>query len=140
MDTASTNQTQAERFGELLYRLRETRGLSQNAAAKQLKISQPRLRDYELGCDRRSGRPTVPPPETIRAIARFYRYPADRLLLLAGVLPTQPADPEEADLVAAFLALTLDEKRRVLGRHGDAEADESQDASEGHLEPPRGAQ
>jgi transcriptional regulator with XRE-family HTH domain len=92
----------SERFGELLFRLREAQNLSQNAAAKRLGISQPRLRDYELGRDPHSGKPTLPPPTTIRAIAKLYRFPEEKLLLLAGFLP-RPITEIEADEILGLL-------------------------------------
>lgn len=101
METSRDND-HSERFGTLLFRLREAQGLSQNAAAKRLGISQPRLRDYEQGRDPHTAKPTLPPPATVRALAKLYQYPEERLLLLAGFLP-RSVDEEEADRLLAFL-------------------------------------
>jgi transcriptional regulator with XRE-family HTH domain len=101
------------RFGALLYRLREAQGLSQNAAAKKLGISQPRLRDYELACDPHTGKPTLPPPATIRAIAKLYLYPEGRLLLQAGFLP-KALEAEEADRLLSFMTLPAEQQMRLL--------------------------
>lgn len=109
----SSKEEHSERFGALLYRLREENGLSQNAAAKRLTISQPRLRDYEIGRDPHSGKPTFPPPATVRAIAKLYRYPEDKLLLLAGYLPRAVSD-DEAERLSAFMGLTEKEQAFLL--------------------------
>lgn len=103
MASDGTENAHSERFGALLYRLRDAQNLSQNAASKRLGISQPRLRDYELGKDPHSGKPTLPPPSVIRALARLYRFPEDKLLVLAGFLP-RPVTDEEADRILAVLA------------------------------------
>lgn len=118
MDQASREE-HSQRFGALLYSLREAQGLSQNAAAKRLGISQPRLRDYELGLDPHSAKPTLPSPETIRAIARLYRYPESKLLLVAGYLPRHLRD-DEADRLMKFMELSAQEQQRALSAIQDS--------------------
>lgn len=114
MDDAIKGKEISERFGALLYRLREAQGLSQNAAARRVGISQPRLRDYEQGRDPHSGKPTLPPPAVIRDLAKLYLYPDGLLLLMAGYLP-RPVDEAEAAYILNFLKLSPDERARILG-------------------------
>ena len=113
MTDVSRENEHSERLGALLYRLREAQGLSQNAAAKRLGISQPRLRDYEQGRDPHTGKPTLPPPATVRALARLYQYPEDRLLLLAGFMP-RTVDEQEAERLLTFLNLDPEHQDKAL--------------------------
>lgn len=114
MEDAIKGKEISERFGALLYHLREARGLSQNAAARRAGISQPRLRDYEQGRDPHSGKPTLPPPAVIRDLAKLYQYPEGLLLLMAGYLP-RPVDEAEARYILNFLRLSTEERTNLLG-------------------------
>lgn len=92
----------SERMGQLLYRLREARQLSQREAARQIGISQARLVSLEHGHDLHTGRPTLPSPELTFEIARAYHYPKERLMLLAGYNPWF-MDEDEADSLVSFI-------------------------------------
>lgn len=119
MKDVSRENDHSERFGALLYRLREGQRLSQNAAARRLGISQPRLRDYEQGRDPHTGKPTLPPPVAVRALAKLYQYPEDRLLLMAGFLP-RTVDEEEAERLLGFLNLEPERQKLVQSFGGSA--------------------
>lgn len=88
----------AERFGDLIYRLRESKKLSQRAAAKLIGISQARLVSLEQGTHVSTGRPTLPPADTVVRIAQAYGYPREKLLLLSGFAPWL-VDESDADVV-----------------------------------------
>lgn len=121
----------ARSFGDHLYRLREARGLSQNAAAKRLNISQPRLRDYELGRDPHSARPTYPPRTVVQAMARLYGEPDDVLLLLAGLVP-RPVDREDAMVIAGLLTLTPAQRATLAGQAMAAEPAGTYETADGN--------
>jgi transcriptional regulator with XRE-family HTH domain len=77
----------SEKFGQLLYRLREAKGLTTRAAASLMGISHSRLVALEHGRDAHTGRPTLPPPELAARIAATYGYPREQMLMLAGHMP-----------------------------------------------------
>lgn len=114
MDDVIKGKEISERFGALLYRLREAQGLSQNAAARRVGVSQPRIRDYEQGRDPHTGKPTLPPPAVIRALAKLYHYPDELLLLMAGYLP-RSVDEAEAKRILNFMRLCPEDQAQVIG-------------------------
>ena len=91
----------SEKVGSLLYRLREAQNLSQRAAAKIIGVSQARLASLEQGRDLHTGRPTLPSAELTARIASAYRYPKERLMLLAGHVPWL-LDIDDADALVTF--------------------------------------
>jgi transcriptional regulator with XRE-family HTH domain len=93
----------AERFGDLLLRLRESKKLNQRAAARLIGVTQPRLASLEKGIHVNTGLPTFAPAELVARIAATYGYPRAQLLLLAGHSPWL-LDESEAQLVAQIVA------------------------------------
>lgn len=91
----------AKRFGDLIYRLRESKSLSQRAAARLIGISQARLVSLEQGTHVSTGRPTLPPAELTVRIAAAYGYPREKLLLLAGHAPWLLDEAEASAVVDA---------------------------------------
>lgn len=91
----------AKRFGDLIYRLREDKNLSQRAAAKRIGISQSRLVSLEQGVHASTGLPTLPTADVAARIASAYGYPREQLLLLAGHAPWLLDEAEAAEVVEA---------------------------------------
>ena len=89
-------------FSETMCLLRRERGLTQRAAAAELRISQALLSHYENGA-------REPGLDFLRRACRFYGVSADYLL---GLRDTD-ARPERAALEAALTE--LDALRRKLG-------------------------
>lgn len=89
----------AERFGDLLRRLRESKKLNQRAAAKLVGVSQARLASLEKGVHANTGLPTVAPAELVARIAATYGYPREQLLLLAGHSPWLLNESEAKEVV-----------------------------------------
>ena len=95
----------AERFGELILRLRESRKLTQRAAARLIGVSQARLVSLEKGIHSSTGLPTTAPPELVIRIAATYGFPKDQLLLLAGHAPWLLDETEAREVVETVTGL-----------------------------------
>ncbi len=73
-------------LGEFFRQLRLSKNWSLREAARRMGLSYSYLSILEKGLDPKSGKETIPKPETLRAISKAYEYPYEDLLKAVGHL------------------------------------------------------
>jgi transcriptional regulator with XRE-family HTH domain len=76
------------KIGEFLKELRTEKGLKFREAAEKSGLSHSYIRYIEIGKRPGSGTPINPTPDTLKRLADAYDYPYEKLLEIAGYLPT----------------------------------------------------
>lgn len=79
------------KLGELLKELRGDESLRD--AAKRMNITPTYLAMLEKGIDRRTGKPFRPTPETLKNIAKGYKFDYIQLITAAGVVDDPSFNP-----------------------------------------------
>ena len=78
--------------------LREIRGKeSLREAGKRIGISHTYLDTIEKGFDKRSGKEVSPSPETLKMIAAAYKYPYNKLMVLAGYIDEEETEKKVSE-------------------------------------------
>ena len=85
-------------LGELFHQIRISKNWSIREAARKMEISYSHLSVLEKGFDNRTGKDSIPKPETLRIISKTYEYPYEELMNAAGYLNNERIVYKKFDL------------------------------------------
>jgi transcriptional regulator with XRE-family HTH domain len=98
-------------LGELFRQIRVSKNWSIREAARRMGISYSYLSILEKGIDPRTGKDSLPKPDTLRIISKAYDYPYEELMKAAGYINEDSPPDKTFDLTVFISNMNL-----IMGR------------------------
>lgn len=114
-----------EDIGKLLKELRGKESLRE--ASKRIGISHTYLDTIEKGFDKRSGKPIKPTPDTLKLISDAYRYPYNKLLVMAGYIEDKVNDEDRKNVIIDTIKREFPDADLMFNDLASFTADDMQD-------------